>query len=122
MAHHNELGKAGEESAVRYLQERGYTILHRDWKAGKRDLDIVATNAEGTLVIAEVKTRRNTAYGTPDTAITTQKIRHILEATEQYLQTFDTNAPIRFDVLCVVGTKEPFQITHIEDAFISPIW
>ena len=33
MAAHNELGKWGEETAVRYLKRKGLYIRHRDWHA-----------------------------------------------------------------------------------------
>ena len=56
MAYHNDLGKWGEEVAVNYLQQQGYTILYRNWMYQHRDLDIVAMDA-GALVIVEVKTR-----------------------------------------------------------------
>ena len=31
MAEHNELGKLGEEMAVEFLRENGYTILETNW-------------------------------------------------------------------------------------------
>lgn len=42
MAKHNELGKEGETEAAEYLISKGYTIRHRNWRSGKRELDIVA--------------------------------------------------------------------------------
>ena len=50
MASHNELGKEGENAAVKYLLEKGYEIRHRNWHSGHRDLDIVAQK-DGELVI-----------------------------------------------------------------------
>ena len=55
MAEHNELGKAGENAAVAYLEEHGYLIRHRNWRKGHFELDIVAAK-ENELVIVEVKT------------------------------------------------------------------
>ena len=42
MAEHNELGAWGEDEAALYLEDEGYVIIDRDWKIGKRDLDILA--------------------------------------------------------------------------------
>ena len=42
MAAHNELGKWGEDLATTYLEQKGYTIMERDWKSGRRDIDIIA--------------------------------------------------------------------------------
>ena len=32
MAKHNELGKAGENAAVTYLEQQGYIIRDRNWR------------------------------------------------------------------------------------------
>ena len=48
MAEHNELGKAGENAAVAYLEEHGYLIRHRNWRKGHFELDIVAAKEERT--------------------------------------------------------------------------
>ncbi len=121
MATHNELGKEGEEAAAAYLEEHGYTIRHRDWHAGKKDLDIVAEK-EGTLVIVEVKTRRDRRFGSPEEAVDNRKIRHIIASTDAYIKHFKIDLPVRFDILTVTGTRPPFHIAHIEDAFFPPIW
>ena len=42
MAAHNELGKWGEDTAARYLSDKGYVIIARDWRIGHRDIDIIA--------------------------------------------------------------------------------
>lgn len=42
MAEHNDLGKWGEDEAALYYEDRGYEILERDWKVGKRDIDLIA--------------------------------------------------------------------------------
>ena len=41
MAAHNDTGKWGEDLAAKYLEEKGYTIVERDWKSGRRDIDII---------------------------------------------------------------------------------
>lgn len=66
MAEHNELGKWGEDEATLYLENEGYVVIDRDWKAGKRDLDILAVSPDGkTLVVVEVKTRSGEEYQQP---------------------------------------------------------
>ena len=99
MASHNELGKEGETAAVTYLMEKGYEIRHRNWHSGHRDLDIVAQK-DGELVIVEVKTRSDACFGQPEDAVDRRKIRSIT----------------------VVGSRPPFHIAHIEDAFFPPVW
>ena len=106
MAAHNELGKWGEDMAAAYLQEKGYSILERDWKSGHHDLDI----------IAQVKTRRNRIFGDPEEAIDYKKRRSLLSAINHYVKTHHTCRSVRFDVISVVGMigTTP-EIDHIKD-------
>ena len=121
MASHNELGKEGEEEALRLLNEKGYVIHHRNWRSVKYELDIVAQQHD-ELVIVEVKTRRNVLYGTPETAVDGRKIRRIVSSTNAYLHKYRIDANVRFDIITVTGTHKPFHIEHIENAFYPPIW
>ena len=50
-------GRQGEEAAARWLLDHGFTLLHRNWRQGHYELDIVAAR-KGTLHFIEVKTRR----------------------------------------------------------------
>ena len=121
MAIHNELGKGGEKEAVRYLTLTGYHILHRNWRSGKKELDIVAEFGD-ELVVIEVKTRRNREYGMPEEAVNQQKIRRIVAATDAYVRKFAIDSPIRFDIITLIGEESNFEIEHIEEAFYPPIW
>jgi putative endonuclease len=120
MAQHNELGKTGEEIAIKYLQGQGYQILHRNWRRGNYEIDIVACT-EDELVIIEVKTRSNNSYSDPKDAVTSRKIDHIVSATDLYIKLFDIELPARFDIVSIIGYAPPFEIDHIEDAFYPPV-
>lgn len=121
MAIHNELGKTGEEEAVRFLTEKGYQILHRNWHSGKKELDIVA-KYNNELIVIEVKTRRNKNYGSPEDAVNEQKIRRIVASADAYIRKHAIDLPVRFDIITLTGTHPPFEIEHIEEAFYPPIW
>ncbi len=121
MAIHNELGKEGEEEAVRFLTERGYCIRHRNWRSGRKELDIVAEQA-GELIIIEVKTRRNKLFGTPEESINENKIRRIVSSTDAYLRKYKLDLPVRFDIISLTGHEPPLEIEHITNAFYPPIW
>ena len=58
MADHNELGREGEDEALLYLTQKGYTLLARNWRIGHLEIDIVA-EWFGEIVFVEVKTRRD---------------------------------------------------------------
>lgn len=116
MAQHNELGKLGEQIAARYLLTHGYTLLAHDWHFGHKDLDLVVQK-DGVTVFVEVKTRSTGDFGSPEEAVDHQKIRNIISAAQSYVRRNNIIGPIRFDVIAVVGTQEPYTITHFTDAF-----
>lgn len=115
MAAHNELGKWGEDLAADYLQRKGYTIIERDWKSGRRDLDIVAKNGD-VIVFVEVKTRRNSLYGQPEEAVDYRKLQSLQQAINHYIKFRHIRQEVRFDIISIVGTigAEP-DIQHIQD-------
>jgi len=119
MARHNELGKWGEETAAKYLTERGYVIRERDWRSGHRDIDIIATTPDGiTVVFVEVKTRTTDVITDPEDAIDEKKIRNLCYAANDYVKMHNVVEELRFDIITIVGTKESgATIDHIEDAF-----
>ena len=115
MAAHNELGKWGEALAAEFVEKKGYEIIERDWKSGRHDLDIIARD-EDTLVIIEVKTRRNRLFGNPEEAIDYKKRQSLQSAINHYVKSHHVNAPVRFDIISIVGTigSTP-EIDHIKD-------
>ena len=116
MAAHNELGKWGENLAVAFLQGQGYTIIERDWKSGRRDIDIIAKDETDTIVFVEVKTRRNRLFGEPEEAIDYRKMQSLQQAINHYIKFCHLNGNVRFDIISIVGTigTEP-EINHIKD-------
>lgn len=119
MAAHNDLGRWGEEVAVAHLAHEGYIIKERDWRSGKRDLDIVALTPDGlTLVVVEVKTRSSADDEDPLLAVNDEKIRNLAIATRAYIRDFTFDKEIRFDIITVVGRNETnCTVEHITDAF-----
>ena len=121
MAEHNVLGKEGEGEAVAYLQEKGYVIRHRNWLAGRLELDIVAERY-GELVMVEVKSRSSEVYGSPLDAVNEEKQRYLVKAADVYMRFYRLTMPVRFDVIAIVGQQPPYQITHVRDAFRPMLW
>ena len=67
------LGDYGERLACRYLAGRGFTILDRNWRCARGELDIVARDGDA-LVVCEVKTRSDEGFGAPFEAVTRRKL------------------------------------------------
>ena len=118
MALHNDFGHWGEEVAADYLRSQGYTILHRNYRVGHRDLDIVALRGD-VLAFVEVKTRRDSTLVEAELAVDGRKIQSVSIAANSYIKRFNISALIRFDVITVVGSPSgTYRINHIEDAFL----
>ena len=83
-----QTGKLGELAACHHLETAGYTILGTNVRYGRNEIDIVAEH-EGTLVFAEVRTRRSHYLGTPEESITAQKQQRMLTAAHSYLKETD---------------------------------
>lgn len=121
MAEHNELGKAGENAAVAYLEEHGYLIRPRNWRKGHLELDIVAAK-KNELVIVEVKTRSNTLFAQPEEAVDLPKIKRTVRAADTYMKLFQIDVPVRFDIITVISENGNFRIDHIKEAFYPPLF
>lgn len=119
MAEHNDLGKWGEDEAALYLEDEGYTIIDRDWRLGRRDLDILAYTPDGnTLVVVEVKTRTGEEYQQPEEAVTPGKMRNLAIAANTYVKECQVDKELRFDVISIVGCNHQVKsLQHLKDAF-----
>jgi putative endonuclease len=116
MSESQSLGQKGETFAIEYLQKEGYKIRHRNWKSGKKELDIVAENTD-YIVFVEVKTRTDNYLEPPVNAVTREKQRLIIFAAEGYIQRYNLDKESRFDVITVIARGETLDIDHIENAF-----
>lgn len=119
MAEHNDLGKWGEDEAALYYEDRGYEILERDWKVGKRDIDLIAlTEDKDMLVFVEVKTRQNNDLQEPEEAVDVKKMRNLAIAANAYVKLHGLDMDVRFDIISVVGKCSCVEsIECFEDAF-----
>lgn len=111
-----ELGKKGEEIAAFFLVKNGYKILHRNWHFGHKELDIVATFNE-LLVVVEVKTRWTNYWEEPKESVRRKKQKFIIDATEEYVQKYNINLDVQFDIISIVLLDGKYEIEHIQDAF-----
>lgn len=94
-------GNAGENAALRFLLQKGYKILQRNFRSKVGEIDIIATEG-GALVFVEVKTRWNRNYGYPEEAVTPYKLRSIIK-TAEYFKLLNPNTPglLRIDVVAL---------------------
>ncbi len=114
----HSVGRRGERLAERYLGERGYRILARNWRWRKGEIDLIVEKDQ-ELVFVEVKTRRSHRFGPPEEAITARKQRKLIQTAYAYLNSVGRhNAQWRIDVVAIDLNRraEPARIEHIESA------
>ena len=124
-----QIGELGEEAVCRYLTERGFEILEKNYTFRHLEIDIIAKN-ETYLVFCEVKTRKEGSFprfeARPSTAVNEEKRSNLLRCAKQYLLAhFGTDHPPelqpRMDVAEVWYTDQTaspsFRIRYIERAF-----
>ncbi len=105
MAKHNELGKEGEELAVKWFADQGYEILHNNWRHSHYEVDIIASK-KNILYFIEVKARSNNAFGYPEESVGKKKIQNLMNAAEEFLIQYPEWKRIQFDILSISLRKD----------------
>ncbi|WP_276133847.1 YraN family protein [Polluticoccus soli] len=117
MAKHNETGIKGEQIAEKFLANKDYTILHRNWCFEKKEVDLIAQKGD-MLVFVEVKTRNRLDFGFPEEAVDARKQNHLKVAAEAFMDANKEYQKIQFDIVSVLIVKGQLkEILHVEDAF-----
>ena len=121
----SQVGGRGEAHAARYLKKQHYRILERNYRAGRNELDLIASDGS-FIAFVEVKTR---AYDSieqaelhrPSLAVNTHKRLRTVEAARAYLREHPTHLCPRLDVIEVWVDRthrlKPFRLHHIKGAF-----
>ncbi|MBK8711531.1 MAG: YraN family protein [Niastella sp.] len=118
MAKHNHTGKLGETLAVDYFLNQGYLILHKNWRAGHWEVDLIAQK-DKVLHFIEVKCRRSLRFGHPEESVSKKKIINLMNAAEAYCQINPSPVRMQFDVLAITlldQNKPDFFL--IEDVYV----
>lgn len=111
-----EIGKWGENLACKYLEERNYKIIERNFLCRQGEIDIVAKDImKRELVFVKVKTRTDLKYGNPDEAITNEKLKHMKRTAKYFIYRNNLqNVAIRVDVMEVLIEKQECMVNHIK--------
>jgi putative endonuclease len=116
-----DLGKAGENRAVRELERRGYAICARRYRTRFGEIDIIAKDGD-VLVFVEVKARSSKACGAAADAVPAWKQRRLAAMALRYLgRSGRLDVPCRFDVVAIDGLGGPHEsVALVRDAFSVP--
>ena len=117
MAAHNEFGKAGEQMAAEWLEQRGFQLIFRNWRSARHEVDVIASR-HGILHFIEVKSRHDDHFGNPEDWVNRKKGQHILTAGEAFQNKYPEWNQIQYDILSILlipGGKPEF--FFIEDVY-----
>jgi len=113
----NPVAIKGEELAAKFLKEKGYKIIDRNFRKGYGEIDIIAVH-KNVLVFVEVKTRTSNVYGSPLEAISYFKLKSLLRTAEFY-KVLNPKLPdlLRIDAISVLldNSWNLVNIEHIEN-------
>lgn len=130
MSQHNTIGRIGEEIAAKWLSDRGYTIIDRNYLKKWGEIDIVARETKGSLHFVEVKTvsyetklelERDISRETwrPEEKVTKQKLSRMQRAIETWLLENKEQHEFQIDVLSVkVVPREKYAVLKLIDNVI----
>jgi len=110
-------GELGERIAERWLTGRGWRVLHRRYRSGHRDIDLVMER-EGLVAFVEVKARSGDMFGDPVEAVNWRKRRELERSALSWISRHGrTHESYRFDVVGVLVKGRRVLVRHVENAF-----
>ena len=113
----HDLGHRSEGIACDYLRARGWVLLERNYRAGHKEIDIIARRL-ATVAFVEVKARTAPAFGHPLEAITLRKRREIEHVARVWMARYQKRkCEYRFDAIAVTWHGSGHEIEHVEDAW-----
>ncbi len=116
-----QLGKAGEQAAARFLKTHGFTVVEQNYRTPAFEIDIIAKDGD-VLSFVEVKTRSSLKKGLPRESILPKKQQKIILGATHYLKKNRLfNQRVRFDVVEVLYRDKTPAITLIKNAFTGEL-
>ena len=104
-----KIGKEGEEIAAKFLQEKGYKILERNYSTKFGEIDLIAVK-NNILSFVEVKLKQSENFGTPEEMIGTSKLAQVQRMAEFYLMDKPEMAgnykTYLIDAVCIVMNED----------------
>jgi putative endonuclease len=106
------LGELGEREALKFLKERGYHIVARNYRWRGGEIDIIARDGDH-LAFIEVKTRSDEEFSPVGEVLTPEKRARLIRTAQHYIVRYRPQVDLRFDVVTIVGGE----VQIYKDAF-----
>ena len=110
-------GEIGERVAERWLRRKGWRVVQRRFRNGRRDIDLVVER-DGLIAFVEVKARKGAEFGLPVEAVNWRKQRELSRSAHVWIERHGRpDDCYRFDVIGVLMEGSAVRIRHVENAF-----
>lgn len=106
----------GEDVAAAHLEERGWQVVARNWATAGGEVDIVARDPDGVVVIVEVRTRASGGFGTAVESVRPAKVRQLARMALEWASSRQGRGqpPPRIDVIAVTCRGDlPPRVEHL---------
>jgi putative endonuclease len=108
-----ERGHEYERLAARFYVDKGFDVLERNWRAGRKEIDLIVRK-RNLVVFVEVKSSASKRFGHPAERVDRRKRENLANCARQYIIAKDlSGVDLRFDVVTFVDGR----IEHFPDAF-----
>lgn len=115
--YNSKTGNRGEDMSVKWLLEKGFTVIERNWRFKHLEVDVIASKGN-KLHFFEIKTRTTDKYGHPEESIGKKKMQHMRKAAEEYQYQHPQWIFLQIDVLAIkMYPGQAQEIFYIEDVF-----
>ncbi|MGH7670208.1 MAG: YraN family protein [Gemmatimonadaceae bacterium] len=110
-------GELGERIAERWLARRGWRVVHRRYRFGHRDIDLVVER-DGVVAFVEVKARSGERFGDPIEAVNWRKRIELERSALSWISHHGrSDESYRFDVVGILMEGRRVRVRHVENAF-----
>lgn len=129
MAKHNQIGVIGENIATKYLQNKGFSVIDRNYRKKWGELDIIVQK-DACFHFVEVKTVSRKSYDgkfrqeindyKPEDNMHPWKLKRLKRAVRSYILEKHVGDSWQFDLACVFLDQEKrvAKIKYIENLII----
>lgn len=100
-------GATCESLALAYLEQRGLTLLARNYRCKIGEIDLIMRDGS-SIVFVEVRHRRSRHFGGARASISHGKMRRVARTAQVFMkhQRISFETPIRFDVVTIDGALD----------------
>ena len=120
MATTREQGQYTENLACRYLENKGFKLVEKNFNCKVGEIDLIMQDND-TIVFVEVRYRKSNDFGSGAESITVTKQSKLIKTASLYLQRHVklSQYPVRFDVVSITGFIETEELNKINFDWIE---